>query len=399
MRGIRSWRGALFCTGGALVAVAATLTWFFVSVANPRLGSQQELDTIAAPPGFDRHDATHLASLLVTLADTFVARPLNAGIVIGVFQEGNRHTIARGVSSLRDPDQVVQESTLFEVGSIAKTFTGLALAEAVLDGEVQLEQPISSFLPDPTNLSPAGRSITLGDLGTHTSGLPTDPPSVSFLSRTFGKNPFGSVSDTDAFRSLTQVTNEMPPETVGTYSYSNFGFMLLGRLLEQATGREYAQLVEERVARVLGMHSTWSVPPEGALDRLATGHRVGRPVEHWYEYELPGAAGIVSTVPDLLTYVEAHLRPLTTPIPEALELVLEARIRASENIELGLGWHIFNEGDGPTVIYHNGATMGFRSYIGMAPDLDLGIVVLGNSRDLTISSIGRLLMRKMTGIE
>ena len=401
MFGTRSWRSTLFRSGIALAALAAGFAWFVVSVANPRLGSQQEVEGLSAAPGFDRHDPSHVDSLLTTLADTLVARPLNAGIAIGVTNGGVRHTVARGVASRRDPAQLVHDSTMFEVGSITKTFTGVALAQAVLDGEANLEQSIASLLPDSTALSPAGRSITLGHLATHTAGLPSNPPSVSFLSglSLFGEFPFGSVSDTVAFASLARVTDEMPPSTVGTYGYSNFGFMLLGRLLEEATKRDYAELVEQRLAGPLGMGNTWVVPPAEALPSLATGHRLGREVEHWYEYELPGAGGIVSTVPDLLTYLEAHLSPETTPIPEALELATEARVRATENLEFGLGWEIYQVADGERIIYHFGSTMGFRSYIGMAPDFDVGIVVLGNSRDSTINEIGRLLMRSLTDSE
>jgi len=182
MHSTRSWRRALFWAGVALAAAAAGLGWFVVRVANPRLGSQQEIEGLAVPSDFDGHDPIHVESWLVTLADRLVARPLNAGIVIGVTRGGARHTVARGVSSRPDPARIVHDSTLFEVGSITKTFTGVALAQAVLDGAVKLEQPISSLLPDPTNLSPAGNLITLANLATHTAGLPSNPPSISFLS-------------------------------------------------------------------------------------------------------------------------------------------------------------------------------------------------------------------------
>ncbi len=175
--------------------------------------------------------------------------------------------------------------------------------------------------------------------------------------------------------------------------------MILGRLLEEATGIRYARLIEEGVAGRLGMSNTWVEPPESELSHLAVGHRVGNAVEHWYSIPLAGASGVVSSVPDMLTFLEAHLNSDRTPLAEALRMAMDPRTRASKNVEVSLGWHVYTEADIPRILYHNGSMMGFRSYVGMAPELGLGIVVLGNSRDPTISSIGRLIMRTLTGIE
>ena len=143
------------------------------------------------------------------------------------------------------------------------------------------------------------------------------------------------------------------------------------------------------------MRSTRVVPPDAELGHLATGHRVGQPVEHWYDFELPGASGVVSTVPDMLTYLEAHLYPEATPLADAIGLAMESRVRASETVEVGLGWHVYTEPDVSRIVYHNGSTMGFRSYLGLAPEHGLGIVVLGNSRDPTINGIGRLIIKAL----
>ncbi len=101
----------------------------------------------------------------------------------------------------------------------------------------------------------------------------------------------------------------------------------------------------------------------------------------------------------MLVYLEAHLYPDATPLAEALTLAMEPRVQASETVQVALGWHVYTEPDIPRILYHNGSMMGFRSYVGMAPELGLGIVVLGNSRDPTVGSIGRLIMRTLAGIE
>ena len=393
----RSWRKTLAWLGATTALLACGWLWFFHAVANPRLGNQSELAGLAAPAGLDWEVPRHVDSLLTFLATTFIGRPDNAGIAIGVTRKGNRHFVYRGVGSKRDPASLVGDSTLFELGSVTKTFTGIALAQAVLGGRISLEQPIGDFLPASTAFPAHVRSISVGHLATHTGGLPSNPPSVSFLARNFRKNPFNQVTARQAFASLAALEPQGGPEP--EYRYSNFGFMILGRLLEEATGITYARLIENGVARLLGMNSTWVEPPEAELSHLAVGHRVGNEVEHWYAIPLPGASGVVSTLPDMLTFLESHLDPDRTPLSGAIRLAMTPRTRASTTVEVALGWHVYAEPGIPRVVYHNGSMMGFRSYVGMAPDLGLGIVVLGNSRDPTIGSIGRLIMRTLTRTE
>lgn len=395
MEGHRSWRRKLAWPGAITTVLVAVWVWFLYAVANPRLGSQSELEGLTAPAGLDWDEPSNLDSLIAVLSAAFVERPANAGIVIGVTRNGKRHIVSRGVSSKNDPTRLVNDSTLFEIGSITKPFTGIALARAVLDGQLSLEQPIGEFLPTAITFPDEIASISVEALATHSAGLPRDPPSLSPVWSIFKNNPLREVTDRQAFESLAglEIRATRQPE----YEYSNFGFMLLGRLLEEATGARYAQLIEEGIAGTLGMTHTWVDLPDSELSRLAVGHRVGKTVEHWYGIPLPAASGIISNVPDMLTFLEAHLQSDTTPLAEAVGLAMEPRLRVSETTEVGLGWSVFAVPGIPRIVYHHGSTMGFRSYVGMAPELDLGVVVLGNSRDITISSIGRMIMRTLTG--
>jgi CubicO group peptidase (beta-lactamase class C family) len=361
------------------------------------LGSQSELEGLVVPAGLEWNEPSHLDSLLAVLSAAFVERPANAGIVIGVTRNGRRHIVSRGVASKSDSTRLVNDSTLFEIGSITKPFTGVALAQAMLDGRLSLEQPIGEVLPASITLPDEVASISIEALATHSAGLPRNPPSLSLLSEMFRRNPLGQVTDRHAFESLAdlRIRASGQPE----YGYSNFGFMLLGRLLEEAAGVRYARLIEEDVTGPLGMTHTWVDLPESEMAQLSTGHRVGRAVEHWYGIPMPGASGVVSNVPDMLTFLEAHLHPETTPLAGAVAWAMEPRLRVSETTEAGLGWSVYTAPGIPRIVYHHGSTMGFRSYAGMAPDLGLGVVVLGNSRDITISSIGRLIMRTLAGVD
>ena len=397
VKAIGRWRKRLVWLGVSTAALVGVGAWLFYFVATPRLGSQNEMEGLAAPSGLDWDHPSDVDSLISVLATAYAERPANAGISIGVTRNGRRHVVSRGVKSLDDPELLVDDETLFEIGSVTKTFTGVALAKAVLDGRTSLGQPIGDLLPTSIAFPEHVRSLSVGALATHSSGLPRNPPSLSLFSEIFRKNPVGRVTEQQAFESLARVPDQ--GMSSAEFGYSNFGFMLLGRLVEEATGLSYARLIEERVAGQLGMDHTWVDPPASELSQLAVGHRVGRPVEHWYDVPLPGAQGIVSSVPDLLTYLEAHLMPDATPLRGVVEFAMQPRLRASETVEVALGWNVYTVPGVPRIVYHHGSTMGFRSYAGMAPEIGLGVVVLGNSRDPTLSAIGRLVMRTLTGGE
>lgn len=387
-------RGWLKSSILVVTALALLGAWIFQAVLDPRLGSQPEMEGMVAPAGFDRSDGAQIDGLLSGLADTFAARPMNAGLAIGVTRRGVQHVALRGHAVAHESRRPVNESTLFEIGSVTKPITGLLLAQAVLNGEVTLDQRTATLIPNAGAAAP--RDVTLEQLATHSSGLPDSPPSVSWWAMTFGEHPAGAVSAAEAITALREATADGSDEP--GYAYSNLGFMLLGELLEVATHEDYADLVRTRVTEPLGMTETWVSPPEAAHADLAVGYRMGRETEPWHEWLLPGAGSVVSTLPDMLKFLEAHLHPDATPIGPAVRLAATPRREASGERRIGLGWHFVTTERG-LLGYHLGATAGFRSYVGYLPAEELGIVVLANSRDISGPRIGRLLMRTLAGLE
>jgi len=143
-----------------------------------------------------------------------------------------------------DGDDRLSESTTFQLGSITKTMTGVLLATCALRDEVALDTTVGAVHPSP------GRAahISLLDLATHRSGLPRLPPNLSHASSD-PDDPYAAFDDGDLTRALQMID---PPEP-GPFVYSNFGFMLLGRLLAEITGMTFAELAEERLFAPLGM--------------------------------------------------------------------------------------------------------------------------------------------------
>lgn len=227
----------------------------------------------------------------------------------------------------------------FEIGSVTKTMTATLLAALVLDGTVTLDDPIGGWL----DAGPNG-DITLGQLATHMSGLPRLAPNqpVDWA------NPFRDLTAERAENALRAAIR--PPEA--GHLYTNFGYQLLGIVLERASGHSYQDLLAERLFGPLGMTCSGVGASGGGGTRLN-----GNPVGHW-DRALPAAGGIESTVEDIARYLSACLHPHDGPLGRAMTLCRQPRVRIHEGREIGLGWFIMGD-----VFRHAGRTGGFAACV------------------------------------
>jgi serine-type D-Ala-D-Ala carboxypeptidase/endopeptidase len=161
--------------------------------------------------------------------------------------------------------------------------------------------------------------------------------------------------------------------------YSNFGYGLLGYVLARRANRTFEQLMRERVCDPSGLSDTSiTVAPE-ALGRYAQGHnRRGRPVPHWDLGALAAAGGLRSTLSDLLRFLELQLQPPTTRLGRAARATHEPRAQRGV-LTQGLGWTSLPlRGSSHRLLWHNGATGGFRSFVGFVGETKVGVAVLSN---------------------
>jgi CubicO group peptidase (beta-lactamase class C family) len=278
--------------------------------------------------------------------------------------------------------------TLFQIGSVTKVVTALLLADAVTRGEVELDTPLAAVLPG----SPAG--VTLAQLATHTSGLPRLPRGLRRQALRNRLDPYRAFGTDDVLTAL--VATRTSPASKRRYRYSNFGYGVLGQALERITGSSYGDLVDERVARPLGLVDTVATLRPDQLPRKATGHAGRRrPVPDWDLGGMPGAGVLWSTVDDLLLLAGAHLEPTSTPLERALRLVQEPRERVTSRLQLGLAWHVSPVGrTGRTALWHNGGTGGFRSFLALLPAQATAVTVLSNST----RSVDRVALRLLNDL-
>ncbi len=284
--------------------------------------------------------------------------------------------------------QPLNGDSVFEIGSVTKVFTAILLAEMVERGEVSLNDPISKYLPKSVKTpTRAGKDITLLDLASHTSGLPRLPGNFAPKDP---QNPYAdySVEQMYAFISGYTLTRDIGAR----YEYSNLGFGLLGHILALSARTDYETLVRTRISRPLKMDSSGIKLTPEMCARLATGHNAVRlPIANWDLPTLAGAGALRSTVNDLLKFVASNLGLKKSRLLAAMEFAHKSQHDTGvPDLEIGLGWHILKRFD-TEVVWHNGGTGGYHSFIGFDQKRRRGVVVLSNSTN-DIDDIGRHLL-------
>lgn len=193
-------------------------------------------------------------------------------------------------------------------------------------------------------------------------------------------DPANPYADYDVDRLYEFLNSYVLPWDIGqTYVYSNLGGALLGHALTRRAGTDYETLLRTRIATPLNMKDTWVMLPPGAKGRLAQGHTAGlEPATNRDWRVLVGAGGLKSTTDDLLNFLGAELGYTKSPLDAALKTQLSVR-RPTErpDRQVALGWHV-NTSPVGDIVWHNGGTGGYRTFMGFIRETGVGIVVLSN---------------------
>jgi CubicO group peptidase (beta-lactamase class C family) len=276
----------------------------------------------------------------------------------------------------KDDKRPLNGDTIFEIGSVTKVFTSLLLADMVQRGEVALADPIAKYLPKEVKVPErGGRAITLQDLSMHVSGLPRMPTNFSPQDPA---NPYADYSADKLYRFLS--TYELTRDPGSQFEYSNLGGGLLGHVLARRAGMDYEALVRSRIAKPLGMNSTVIALSPELKARLAVGHNDKlAPVPNFDFQVLAGCGALRSSGSDMLDFLAANLGYTRSSLAPAMAAMLAVRRQTSvPGPDTGLGWLFANRG-GNDVIWHNGGTYGYRSFVGFDPKTRVGVVVLSNT--------------------
>jgi len=284
-----------------------------------------------------------------------------AGMVVGLYHRGRREVFTYGAA---------HADSLFEIGSLTKTFTGLILAKQAVRDELRLHQPVRELLPDGLAPKAAGGEITLLDLATHRSALPPMPDNFKPASQA---NPLADYGPPELFAYLAKHGFGKPRNP--PFEYSNLGFGLLGEALARHSGSPFAELMHREITGPLGMNDTVIQLSAEQQQRLMQGYNLRlKAIQGWDMNVFAGAGGLRSTAGDMLKFLETQLHP-NAAFYLAIGESHKPRAPIAEDTSIGLAW-IRNGKDG--TYWHNGGTAGFSSYAFFHPQGDYAAVVLVN---------------------
>ena len=311
--------------------------------------------------------------LAAALKDGQLAPATGGGITIAVVVHGVRRVFSYGTAKV---------DSVFEIGSMTKTFTGLMLSQMVEQGKVKLDEPVRALLPAGTVAKPAGAEITLLDLATQHSGLPRMPDNFHPGDES---NPYADYRTANLYAFMKEHGVAKPATT--SFLYSNLGFGLLGEALAERAGTTYPELLKAQVTGPLGLKETMIALTPAMQARFIPGTMAiisQRMRGTWMRWPVPGR--FVRRGADMLTYLEANLHPEAVKPGQGLRRGRRFRRRWCRitryaqrqwaECSIALAWLVVPSSGN---YWHNGATGGYSSYGFFNPKGDYAAVVLSNT--------------------
>ena len=274
----------------------------------------------------------------------------------------------------------IEAGKQFEIGSVSKTLVAWLLADALSKGLITEDTRLKSYWPE-ANEHVA--DIRLVDLATHHSGLPRLPEN---LAPTNINDPYVDFGMIDLNQAVANTSVSLPAK----YQYSNFGYGLLAETLAKVYDTTFADLMQDKLFSELGLSQSYLALEPVDNPQLIAGTRIdGKPVPHWHFDAMAGAGAVVSTLNDMVRYVQAVMRPADQH-RELVQQLLKPRETLGENSQQALGW-LIDQQDGQQLIWHNGQTAGFASFVGFNDKGTRAVVIL-SSRARSVTEMGKSLL-------
>lgn len=296
------------------------------------------------------------------------------GAAVGILYDGEETCAGFGKTSIENPLPVTPD-TLFQVGSISKTFTATLLMQLVDAGKLKLDTPVRKILPKfKMSDKEVEKSVTVRHLLTHTGG---------WIGDYF--NDFGNGDD--ALKQMVKAIRKLPQVSpLGSlWSYNNAGFNIAARIIEVLTGQPYEMAAQQMLLSPLGLDMTFFYPNDVLFThRFVVGHqtdkgkvKVTRP---WAIGRAGnGVGGVVSTVHDLLKYAKFHMGDGNTLLSQnGLDEMKTVQVQAGGFNKMGITWFIRQAG-ALTIYGHGGATHGQQAGFHFIPEKGFALAILTNA--------------------
>lgn len=311
--------------------------------------------------------------LIDRLASEYVRKPNTRALAIGILNNRNSTRFFYGQVAAEDA-RLPDENTLFGIGPVGTTFTATLLAALSMEGIVDPEVSIVTYLPDSVAANDALKPITLTNLANHSSGLPDRLEGFS-----------ANIEDTEDSHVrpaaiLYDFLHKYEPEKLPgeTFRYSTLGFELIAVILSEITGKTYAELIDEYVTTPLSLTHTTNLLGEDH-DLIPEHNQFGAEIPRGdTSGMLMGVGTLKSSLTDMLTYIRTHFESPDTDIEHALALTRQFTFFDPPVTDIGLAWSIHLRGDNLVYLNH-GEGVGSSSYVAFAPDKKIALIILSNA--------------------
>ncbi len=319
--------------------------------------------------------ASHIDSLVHGYATTFMETTQSPGFSIGVLV-GTKSYFYNYGDAKKGTDIHPTRNTVYEIGSITKTFTAYLLADAVVKKKLALNDPITKYLPDSVSQNKDLQKITIEQLSNHTSGLPRLPLNL-YIGSKDAKDPYEAYDDKALFSFLKIFKAYQKPGE--KYDYSNLAVGLLGVILERVNGMPLGEQYRQTIFGPLKMKASYVTSVKDSSATAQGYDEKGNQTNYWNFKSLAACGAIKSTTEDLIKYaVPFALMPMTKGKNDARTLLLQQITYNRDPLLVSLGWHFDTEDKTLFTMNHSGGTGGFRSNISIVPAKRLAVVVLNN---------------------
>ncbi len=299
------------------------------------------------------------------------------GVALGVIRDGEAFNLFHGEKS-KNSDNLPDENTIYEMGSVTKTFTTTLLADHIVNDRVGLHDEVRAYLPADSVTLPTynGAEISLWHLATHTASLPKNfSDNYPLPPGTPETDPFAGIRSEHVYDYLTNyVTLNRAPGN--EYEYSNLGVGLLGLILSRINETTYETLLKETVLDVLGMDQTSIVLNDAQRGNMAVGYNEWtNEIEAWSsDHVLVGCGSLKSNLKDMMTFLKANMGLLDSSLNASIALALQPQFANF----ICLGWFLFTFDDGQIITCHGGAAAGHMTFIEFNRSTQMGVVMLYN---------------------
>ena len=322
----------------------------------------------------DNEKLATLDKTVDTLVGNYINTVGNVGASVAVFYNGKDYYYNYG-ETVKDNKQLPDKLTLYEIGSISKTFTATILAKAAVDKKINLQDAITKYLPDSVAANQDLKNITLQQLSNHSSGLPRLPININFNVTNY-LQPYENYDDKAMFAFLSQFKVTRKPGE--SYEYSNLAVGLLGVILERVYKKSYEQLVLNFIAKPLGLNHTKQFLRGVDTLKMSQGYNEkDEAVPAWKFKSMASAGALKSCSNDLLVYGKQQLAAFKSPLVKYNTLAHQPTFNDGTQ-KVGLGWHFLID-DADNVWQHGGGTYGCRTMLCINDTKNIVVVVLTNN--------------------